>query len=137
MSDRTERAAMREVVAATLALDRAAKDFARELGYREALELVVGLVGRDSDVGCELRAELRAIGWRSYDAELPAGVGPVRDRRDGYALAAERMVRALRAVGLQDDYAAYAGEDATGSLGLPAGFRSFGAPVADMPGAVR
>lgn len=136
MSDRTERAAMREVVAATLALDRAGKDFARELGYREALELAVELVGPDSEAGSELRAELRAIGWRCHDAGLPDGVGPVRDRREGYALAAERLVRAFGAVGVQEEYVAYAGGDAAGALGLPAGFRSFGAPVSDTPGAV-
>ena len=82
------------------------------------------------------RSHRRAIGWRCHDAGLPAGVGAVRDRREGYALAAERLVRAFGAIGVREDYVAYAGDDAAGALGLPAGFRSFGAPVSDTPGAV-
>lgn len=143
MSDRTHRAeeqvqaeapptrsAMREVVAAALALDRASKDFARETGYREALELAVEVAGPDTRTGRELREELRDLAWRSTDGDRPFGVGPVRDRRDGYALAAERLVRAFDAVGLHDEYAAYAGVDTGGARSLPAGFRSFGTPMA-------
>lgn len=143
MSDRTHRveqradarplpsrSALREVVAAAMALDDAGKDFARETGYREGLELAVEVAGPDTRAGRELREELRALAWRSFDEGRPLGVGPVRDRRDGYALAAERLVRAFDALGLHDEYTAYAGSDAGGARSLPAGFRSFGTPLA-------
>lgn len=113
-----------ELVAATMALDRAGKDFARETGYRAGLEWALELVQGEPELADAVRAELRRVAWISGD-----GVGPVHDRRDQYALAAERVVQAFGAVGAGETFASLAEQDVPGPPDLPAGFRSFGAHV--------
>lgn len=121
---------LRELVAATVALDQAGKDFARETGYLAGLELALDLVQDDALLVDELRAELRRVAWMSADASAPAGVGAIGDRRAGYALAAERLLGAYRAAGVLELFTDYAGSDEPVATDIPAGFRSFGAPVA-------
>lgn len=112
-----------ELVAATMALDRAAKDFARETGFRAGLERALELAEGDPATTEALRAELRRSAW------LPAPDGVPRDRREAYVLAAERLIRALDAAGLRETFAELAGDEVPGPADLPEGFRAFGAPV--------